>query len=62
MDLKFLGDCRNEDLIRKIFGSVTEFSHEVEENGNEFTYHDGQNFIVIEYDEKKDIHSFYLEE
>jgi hypothetical protein len=53
-----LGDCRNEDLIDYIFGSVTDFARLIEEHGDEFSYED----ITIKYDSDKDIHYFYKNE
>jgi hypothetical protein len=53
--MEFLGDCRNIELINEIFGSISEFARLCEERGNNFTY--GK--ITIEYNEAKDIHSFY---
>lgn len=55
MTLEFIGDCRNEKLIEDIFGSVTDFARLVEEKGNNFT----EGKIVVKYNEKKDIHSFF---
>ena len=55
MKRHFVGDCRDEQLIEDMFGSVTEFARLVEEMGDEFIY---GNF-VIEYDVNSDIHSFY---
>ena len=50
-----IGDCRNEYLIDNIFGSVSEFARQTEERGDNFTYGN----IRIEYNEKRDIHTFY---
>jgi len=50
-----LGDCRNESLIEDIFGSVSEFARQVEENGDEFTF----GYIRVTYDREKDIHTFW---
>ena len=49
-----VGDCRDEELIEEIFGSVSEFARLVEEKGDEFQY---GNFLV-EYNKETDIHSF----
>lgn len=49
-----MNDCRNEELVEEIFGSVSEFARQVEENGNEFEYRGWK----ITYDEKRDIHHF----
>ena len=50
-----LGDCRNENLIESIFGSISEFARLVEVRGNDFVF--GK--IQIKYNRNKDIHSFY---
>ncbi len=50
------GNCTQEDVIEDIFGSVSEFARQVEENGDEFLYKDQ---IVITYDESNDIHYFF---
>ena len=54
-NLTFLGDCRDEDLIESIFGSVTDFAQQVEKYGDNFVLDD----ICVKYDEKTDIHSFF---
>jgi hypothetical protein len=51
-----IGNCTEEDVVDDIFGSVSEFARQVEENGDEFLY---QNDIVVKYDEDNDIHYFY---
>lgn len=57
MDIsKAIGTCQSEELIEELFGSVSEFARLVEEKGNNFTF--GK--IKVKYNEKKDIHSFYL--
>ena len=53
---KMIGNCTQEDVVDDIFGSVSEFARQVEENGDEFLY---QNDVVIKYDEHNDIHYFY---
>lgn len=53
---EYLGDCRDESLVEEIFGSISEFSRQVEENGDIFQF--GK--ISIRYDSVKDIHTFYL--
>lgn len=53
---QFIGDCRNEELVEEIFGSVSEFARQVEEKGNEFDFGP----YVVKYQENKDIHNFYL--
>lgn len=54
--MNFIGDCRNVDLIEDIFGSVSEFALQVEENGDNFSYQGYE----IKYNEITDIHSFFL--
>ena len=53
---KMIGNCTQNDVIKDIFGSVSEFARQVEENGDEFLYKDQ---IVITYDEANDIHYFF---
>ncbi|CAB5226491.1 hypothetical protein UFOVP760_265 [uncultured Caudovirales phage] len=53
---RMIGNCTEEDVVDDIFGSVSEFARQVEENGDEFLY---QNDIVVKYDEDNDIHYFY---
>jgi hypothetical protein len=53
---RMIGNCTDEDIVDTIFGSVSEFARQVEENGDEFLY---QNDVVIKYDEHNDIHYFY---
>jgi hypothetical protein len=55
MKLHLLGDCRDENLINEIFGSVSDFACLCEEKGNNFIYKG----VQITYDEEKDIHSFF---
>ena len=55
-NLSLVGDCRDEELIEDIFGSVTDFANIVEERGNEFEY--GK--YIVKYKEKKDRHLFYI--
>ncbi len=50
-----IGDCRSEEVIEHIFGSVSEFACLVEEHGDNFEY----NGFQVVYNEKKDIHYFY---
>ncbi len=52
---KAFGTCQNEDVIDEIFGSVTEFARQVEENGNKFNF----NGVRVDYDETEDIHYFF---
>ena len=51
-----IGNCTQNDVIEDVFGSVSEFARQVEENGDEFLYKDQ---IVITYDEANDIHYFF---
>lgn len=53
---KMIGNCTQNDVIEDIFGSVSEFARQVEENGDEFLYKDQ---IVITYDEANDTHYFF---
>jgi hypothetical protein len=50
-------DCRNEELVEEIFGSVSEFARLVESNGNDFRY----GVWRVQYDPRKDIHFFNVE-
>jgi hypothetical protein len=50
-----IGDCRDEELVESIFGSVSEFARQVEENGDAFTY----GGVIVEYDDETDIHTFF---
>jgi len=50
-----IGDCRDENLVNELFGSVTDFAQIVEEYGDDFV-RDG---IVVEYNSKTGIHSFF---
>lgn len=56
MKRHYVGDCRDEQVVEDIFGSVSSFACAVEEYGDSFTY---GNFVV-EYDENSDIHTFYV--
>lgn len=53
-----LGDCRDEELVDRLFGSVSDFALAIEELGDNFT----TDTLVVEYDEDTDIHTFYLKE
>ena len=48
-------DCRNEDAVNNIFGSISEFARLCEEFGDSFSYRG----VDVVYDEEKDIHYFY---
>jgi hypothetical protein len=50
-----LGNCRDEALVESMFGSVSEFARQIEENGDNFVYGN----IKVVYDPKTDIHTFY---
>jgi hypothetical protein len=50
-------DCRNEELVEDIFGSVSEFARVVETKGDDFIYHGWR----VTYDEAKDIHFFNVQ-
>ncbi len=54
--MQVFGTCVVEELVEHIFGSVSEFARQVEENGDNFTY----NEYTITYDEKEDIHTFWV--
>ena len=54
-----LGDCRDEDLIEDIFGSVSEFACICEKYGDEGFMYCG---VEVVYDDDTDIHTFYLHE
>lgn len=58
MTLELLGDCQNESLIEEIFGSNSEFARQVELNGDNFKF--GK--YLVKYNEKKDIHFFFVGE
>ena len=53
-----LGDCRDEELVDRLFGSVSDFALAIEELGDNFT----TDTLVVKYDEDTDIHTFYLKE
>jgi hypothetical protein len=53
---KMIGNCTQEYIVDDIFGSVSEFARQVEENGDEFLY---KNDVVVKYDEDNDIHYFF---
>ena len=52
---QYIGNCLSEYLINGIFGSVTGFAQQVEENGDEFEYEG----VIVIYDAEKDIHHFW---
>lgn len=51
----YLGDCRDEKLVEKLFGSVPEFAGLVELLGEDFSY--GK--VCVEYDSDASLHIFY---
>ena len=53
--LSYQGNCTQDDIIDHIFGDVNNFARLVDEYGDEFELND----LVVKYDPKKDIHSFY---
>jgi len=53
--MNLIGDCRNEELVKELFGSVTDFAYEIENRGDNFTF--GK--IKVKYNKNTDIHSFY---
>jgi len=54
-NLSYQGNCTEDDVIEHIFGDVNNFANMVEEHGDEFTVGD----LVVKYDPKTDVHSFY---
>jgi hypothetical protein len=53
---KMIGNCTQEEVVEDLFGSVSEFARQVEENGDEFIYKED---IQVTYDENSDIHYFF---
>ncbi len=53
--LRLIGDCRDESLVNEIFGSVSEFALQVENNPPNFQYGN----IKIKYIESLDLHLFF---
>lgn len=56
MKRNYLGNCVDEILVEDIFGSISEFARQVEEEGDNFDY---KNISVV-YDEEEDIHHFWI--
>lgn len=54
-NLNYIGNCTDDDVIEHIFSDATGFAQAVEEYGDEFTLDD----LVVKYDPKTDVHSFY---
>ncbi len=50
-------DCRNEELVEEIFGSVTDFAQVVAELGDDFIYRGWR----VTYDPRRDIHFFNVQ-
>ena len=64
MKRQFIGDCRDEELVEQIFGSVSEFARQVQLNGNNFLYvsiNGGIGKIEVKYNSKRDRHQFYFQ-
>ena len=57
-NLSYIGNCTDDDVIEHIFGDATNFAQAVEEHGDEFTIND----LVVKYDPKTDVHSFYYKQ
>lgn len=53
--LQLIGDCRNEELVEEIFGSVSEFARQVEENPPNFQY----GSVKVKYIAELDMHLFF---
>jgi hypothetical protein len=53
---RLIGNCTQEDVVEDIFGSVSEFARQVEENGDTFLYN---NEVAVKYDEDNDVHYFF---
>lgn len=53
--MQLIGDCRDEELVEEIFGSVSGFAYRVELLGDEFQFSD----VKVTYDPKEDIHYFW---
>ena len=51
----FIGDCTQDEKIDELFDNVNNFACLVEEHGDNFKFGD----IVVRYNERTDIHSFY---
>lgn len=60
MNLEFIGDCRDEELVNQLFGDVSAFACEVEQSGDNFISHTFMGKVSVKYNQKKDIHSFFL--
>ena len=51
----YIGNCVDEDLVERLFGSVSEFARLVEVHGDEFQLGN----LTVRYNEDEDIHSFF---
>ena len=56
-NLDKMGDCRDENLVEDIFGSVSEFDRIDEQHSGKSQYKYGN--VLVKYDPKTDIHTFY---
>ena len=54
LNMIYLGNCIDENLIDDLFGSVSEFAR-LSENEDNFQFGN----ILIEYDDELDIHNFF---
>lgn len=52
--MNLIGDCTNEEVVENIFGSVSEFARQVEQNGDQFLFEG----IQVNYDCCEDVHYF----
>lgn len=57
-NLSYIGNCTDDEVVDHIFGDASGFANAVEEYGDDFVLDD----LVVKYDPKKDIHSFYYKE
>ena len=57
-DLSYIGNCTDDEIVDHIFGDASGFANAVEEYGDDFVLDD----LVVKYDPKTDVHSFYYKE
>lgn len=57
-NLSYIGNCTDDEVVDHIFGDASGFANAVEEYGDDFVLDD----LVVKYDPKTDIHSFYYKE
>lgn len=57
-NLNYIGNCTDDEVVDHIFGDASGFANAVEKYGDDFVLDD----LVVKYDPKKDIHSFYYKE